>query len=251
MEGTSPQQAIINIGETVKKHTDIISSLLHAHALTGCDTVGSYHGIGKATAVKVLQSGFRFEHHGDPNADIDLVVKEATRFIAACYNATIDPGESTTDVRYRIWVSKTGRRGARIHPKLKSLPPTSEALEENVKRAHLQTSIWMAALDVDPPALDPCEYEWLKDEHFKALQPVLFPSETQITPPEVLKMIQCSCAGDQPCSTMRCSCRSSPLGCSPFCKCGGEEICCNPHTLTPEKIEEGKPNQEDSDDDSD
>ena len=114
MEGTSPQQAIINIGETIKKHTDIISSLLHAHALTGCDTVGSYHGIGKATAVKVLQSGFRFEHLGDPNADIDLVVKEATRFIAACYNATIDPGESTTDVRYRIWVSKTGRRGARI-----------------------------------------------------------------------------------------------------------------------------------------
>ena len=230
MEGTSPQRAVINIGDTVNKHQNIVSNILHAYALTGCDTVGSYHGIGKTTVIKVLQSGFQFESVGDPAADIGMVVKEATRFIAACYNVPINPEDTMTDVRYRVWVSKTGRKGARVQPKLKSLPPTSEAFAENVKRTQLQASIWMAALDPDPPAMEPCEYGRLKDEHFKALQPLMFPSETQIAPSDVLKMIQCSCAGDQLCSTMRCSCQSSPLGCSPFCKCGGEENCCNSHT---------------------
>ena len=104
-----------------------------------------------------------------------------------------------TDVRYRVWVSKTGWKGARVQPKLKSLAPTSEAFAENVKHTYLQASIWMAALEPNPPAMEPFEYGWLKDEHFKALQPLMFPSETQIAPPDVLKMIQCSCAGDQPC----------------------------------------------------
>ena len=248
MEGTSPQQAVINIGDMVKKHQNIVRNILHAHALTGRDTVGSYHGIGKTTAIKVPQSGFQFESVGDPAADIGMVVKEATRFIAACYKVPINPEDTMTDVRYRVWVSKTGWKGARVQPKLKSLPPTSEAFAENVMHAHLQASIWMAALDPDPPAMEPCEYGWLKDEHFKALQPLMFPSETQIAPPDVLKMLQCSCAGDQPCSMMQFSCRSSPLGCSPFCKCGGEENCCNPHTLTPEKTEDdtSKQVQEDS-----
>jgi len=38
--------------------------------------------------------------------------------------------------------------------KLKSLPPTNEALMENVKHAHLQTCIYKAALDEDPPDMN-------------------------------------------------------------------------------------------------
>jgi len=244
---------IPNIGDTVKKHQNIVSSIVHAHALTGCDTVGSYHGIGKTTAIKVLQSGFQFESVGDPAADIGMVVKDATRFIAACYKVSINQGDTMTDVRYSVWISKAGRKGARVQPKLKSLPPNSEAFAENVKCAHLQASIWMAELDPDPPTMEPCEYGWLKDEHFRTLQPLMFPPKTEIAPQDVLKMIQCSCAGDQPCSTMRCSCQSAPLGCSPFCNCGGEENCCNPHTLTLEKIDDNtsKQVQEDSDDNLD
>ena len=78
MEGTSPQRALENIGETVKKYRDILPNLLAAHALTGCDTVGSYFGIGKATAVKVLESGYQFHEVGDPSSDIKAVNKEAT-----------------------------------------------------------------------------------------------------------------------------------------------------------------------------
>ena len=35
-------------------HRDIIPDLLAAHGLTGCDTVATYFGIGKAAALRVL-----------------------------------------------------------------------------------------------------------------------------------------------------------------------------------------------------
>jgi hypothetical protein len=43
-------------------------------------------------------------------------------------------------------------------PELKSLPPTTEAFEQNVQRAHIQTTIWKSANESDPPQLDPAEY---------------------------------------------------------------------------------------------
>jgi len=42
----------IDIKGTVKKHAKIVKELLPAHAISGCDTVGAYHGIGKGTVVK-------------------------------------------------------------------------------------------------------------------------------------------------------------------------------------------------------
>ncbi len=56
--------------------------------------------------------------------------------------------------------------------KLKSLPPTSESLAENFKRGHFHAIIWNSALQSDPPALDPTEYGWIKDEKTKTPVPV-------------------------------------------------------------------------------
>ena len=43
-----------------------------------------------------------------------------------------------------------------------SLPPTNEAFELNVMRAHFQCAIWLQAMEADPPALEPTEYGWTK-----------------------------------------------------------------------------------------
>lgn len=50
-------RAVIDIDATVEDNVSIIPSLLSAHALSGCDTVASYYGIGKGTALKVLRAG--------------------------------------------------------------------------------------------------------------------------------------------------------------------------------------------------
>ncbi len=46
-------RSVIDINAT----RDIIPDLLAAHGLTGCDTVATYCGIGKAAALRVLTSG--------------------------------------------------------------------------------------------------------------------------------------------------------------------------------------------------
>ena len=47
-------RAVIDINATVDLHRDIIPDLLAAHGLTGCDTVATYFGIGKAAVLRVL-----------------------------------------------------------------------------------------------------------------------------------------------------------------------------------------------------
>jgi hypothetical protein len=85
MEDTSPKRAVVDIGETAKKHAQIAPYLLAAHCLTGCDTVAHLCGIGKTTVVKVLLAGHTLTIIGSSNANEDDILEEATAFIAACY----------------------------------------------------------------------------------------------------------------------------------------------------------------------
>ncbi len=91
-------------------------------------------------------------------------------------------------------------------PELKTLPPTTEAFEQNVLRAHIQTAIWKSTNEPDPPQLNPTEYGWTRDEAKKSLNPVMVPSEVKMAPPEVLELVRCGCSSSNSCSTARCSC---------------------------------------------
>ena len=82
------------------------------------------------------------------------------------------------------------------------------AFEENVKRAHLQATIWQTALNTGPPDIGSYDYVWLKYDHFKSLQPKTIPHDQQFAPSVILKITQCLCATNQPYSLMRCSCTS-------------------------------------------
>ena len=56
MESPLRQRGSIDIDGTLQEHHTIIPSLLAAHALSGCDTVASYYGVGKGKVLKVLLS---------------------------------------------------------------------------------------------------------------------------------------------------------------------------------------------------
>ena len=87
----------------------------------------------------------------------------------------------------------------KIHllPKLKAIPPTNEAFKENSKRAHFQACIWKAALDEEPPNLDPLKFGWVKDDRAKSLGAIPLPLGVPLAPAEVFKTIQCTCSSDQ------------------------------------------------------
>ena len=61
-----------------------LQSCLSMHALTGCDSVAAIYGLGKTKTITVARKGYTLDLLGQPMADIDKVVKQATVFIAAC-----------------------------------------------------------------------------------------------------------------------------------------------------------------------
>ncbi len=70
-----------------------------------------------------------------------------------------------------MWIAQIWKPGLTRVPKLASLPPTTEAFTENIKRAHLQTFLWNSALKLDPQKLEPTDYGWVKEQNMKSLQP--------------------------------------------------------------------------------
>ena len=157
LQSTQTGRAFIDIAATVQKFKNIIPELLPTHALSGCDTVAMCHGIGKGRMLKAVKTGkCSLSLLGDVNANMKEITKQATAFLCMCYNNV--PNEATmTEARIKVWLSKTGRKSASKVPKLCSLPPTIEAFQENVKRAHFQCAIWKTALQ-EPTHLDPTQY---------------------------------------------------------------------------------------------
>ena len=128
-----------------------------------------------------------------------------------------------TDVCYKVWVSKTGRKGACLLPKLKAIPLTLETLKENVKRAHFQACIWKAALDEEPPNHDPLNLNVSK---------MILPSPSvQFLYHRMFLLYQQNYSKrSSACAAVISFARISDGPCSLFCKCSVCDSCCNQMT---------------------
>jgi len=114
---------------------------------------------------------------------------------------------------------KKNGKGVTSAPKLYAIPPTTEAFQENVKRAHYQAIIWRSFDSDDVPDLHPENFGWNKDMSTKSLTPVAIPESVPLAPDYILKLICCGCRSQNPCSK-RCSCKSAGYPqCSVFCAC--------------------------------
>ena len=88
----------------MQKHSEIVEGILPAHALSGCETVASYFGIGKATVLKTLRSGHSLNLLGAPGHSMKYVIQQASSFISACYGQTNCSTMSETSLK--VWLSK-------------------------------------------------------------------------------------------------------------------------------------------------
>ena len=96
MKPTKKGRSIANIGESVRKHCEIMPFILQAHAISGCDSVCRLQGIGKATVLKAMKKKDLI-HLGNLDSNIDDVIAEATDFIGECYN--IPAGKDMSEKR--------------------------------------------------------------------------------------------------------------------------------------------------------
>jgi len=121
MEGPSAERTTIDIGATASEHGQLLSQLPAAHALSGCDTVAQYFGVGKNTVIKVLKSGVELQKLGVLTEDIGDIIEEATAFMAACYGVQSLVTLNMSEVRGEIWSRRMGRKNVSKAPELKSL----------------------------------------------------------------------------------------------------------------------------------
>ena len=139
------------------------------------------YGIGKVTTLKALNSGATLKLLGEEDVTMAEVVSDATSFISACYSSMYYG--SMSEMRYAAWSRKMANTKISSAPKLKSLPPTSEAFTHHVYHAHYQTLIWKSSF------ANPVQYRWTETED-KKLLPVALP-DVSPAPAEVLQMIKC------------------------------------------------------------
>ena len=75
--------------------------------------------------------------------------------------------------------------------------------------------LWKAAYRNQPPKVCLCDYGWV----MSAGTPSPVRASKYVGPPELMKVIECSCSCDTPCRRKNCSCTLAGLSCRTSCKC--------------------------------
>ena len=138
--------------------------LLFLHAVSGCDTVSAFHGVGKKTAWLIWCS----MNHLKPvinrlsKAPSHVCVSpedmnEIERFVILLYQCTSSLSK-VLGARKRMFTF--GNR------KIENIPPTMGALVHHVKRAVYQAGhIWGQCLQGDPTLPSPAAWGWEKTDN--------------------------------------------------------------------------------------
>ena len=181
MEDPVSGRTVVDIKASTETHIGMNKQYVRVHVLSGCDTVSQLFGVGKGKVIKALNDGFRLNKLGDTDSNMDEVYRECERFMLACYGSS--KSDTMSAARYDVWLSKLSKKNASAAPSLRSLPPTTEAFREHVKRAHLQASIFLASDQSEPPDLIPVEHGWSYDARSKCYDPVSLPPDVDPASP--------------------------------------------------------------------
>ena len=112
----------------------------------------------------------------------------------------------TTQCRQWLRALRMGR--STMAPKLCTLPPTTEAFEQSMPRAHHQLAQWYSTLQ--------CVNRFLTAKGV--------PNE----PASILELVCRGCVSDRMCRGGKCGCMSCQLVCTIFCACRNGKGCMNP-----------------------
>ena len=208
----------VDILSTIRKHSTLIPQIMAIHAITGCDTVAASYRMSKAVATS--KKKFIIDSLGVVDTPWDDVEKEATAFMVAAYG-----GLGATMNECRQWMKAQKTAKSSVAPKLCSLAPTTDAFKQNVKRAHFQVAQWYAAMESEPPPLDPRDYGWEADDINKLLTPITVAEGVSVAPEYVLKLIRCGCGSESPYQRGTCGCTSRQIPCTIFCARDGWSAC--------------------------
>ena len=190
-------------------------ALLFFHAFTGCDQVSFFSYCKKKNAWNLWQCF-------DEITDVFIILSEMStkqqivdalpmveRYVALMYKRTTNC-DKVNEIRREMFV-KDGRD-------IETIPPTSAALIEHVKRAvFIAAYVWFQSLVACPELPSPEEYGW------KLVDGLYTPHWTELTEASlaVRELIKCGCNPELGCQK-RCKCVNAEFLCTELCKCNGD-----------------------------
>ena len=180
------------------------------HAFTGCDTVSQFSGRAKKTAwtawsllPEATHTFSTIPHNLEPTED-DMRVLEL--FVVFMYDQTC-PDFTVNGCRKYLF-TKLGRL-------IENCPPTLDALTQHIKRAILQSNIWVESL-YNTTSLDITNFGWSLDQECSAHPVWCTLAKSSVVCKELKK---CKCK--KTCS-QKCTCKTFGLPCTDLCSCGGK-----------------------------
>ena len=152
IEAFGTNRDLIDINETVKKHTEILPKLIDARVLSGCDSVPKLYGTGKKIVTKHLRDrNLSLSSLGDTATTLANAYDKNTKLISSYYG--IKNTNNLSEVRFSVWGKRTGKKITST-PKLEFLPSTKKDFLLKVLRAHYQVCIWNSCLQPRPLKMD-------------------------------------------------------------------------------------------------
>lgn len=190
---------------------DEISDILpFFHAFSGnYPTTSAFNGIGKKTAWNALKKfeglesavrdlmGDNSIEWNEPSLDV------SERFVISMYDPKVKH-RSLGECRRVLFSIK--------RKPIDKIPPTRDALEQHIKRALLQASIWTQCLKKNTATYKPEEWGWMVTGTGKYV-----PQWTTILilGDQCQELISCNCKG----KCNRCMCSKENLPCTKLCTC--------------------------------
>ena len=183
------------------------------HAISGCDTVSAFNGIGKRTAWSLWRS---MPHLKDLFANLSRCPREISandmqeiqRYVVCLYQRT-STLSCVNEARKDLFAFR--------NRKIENIPPTLDALTLHVKRAAYQAGyIWGQCLVGHPQLPSPDLWGWERDgEASWAPKWTTLPEASEVCQ----ELIKCGCK--KQCSR-RCKCFKSGLRCTQLCAYSGQ-----------------------------
>ena len=151
--------------------------------------------------------------------DIDTI-SSAETFLVKVISKKSDPDCSTfTDLRVAEYQQL---KSLKAKKKFVDLPCSSNAIQQNIKRAYFQTKMWLEAPFGNAAGImDPDEFGYIVSMSSNSIKPLLFEGPSRpIDVPD-------PCSNCKTCVKRTCPCRQSALPCNDYCSCSTND-CKNP-----------------------
>ena len=176
------ESALLLLGEAK------IAALPALHALSGCDTTGSFAGKGKTTWWKAFQEADK--EIITALANLGTSENLAPDTIAALEKFTCQlyvPNTFVSSVKELRWLLFRKKQA-----QSKRLPPTKAALHETLKRANYRAMIWLNDIEPNPLLPSPENFGWkLENNEWIPVMTTLLPA-----PSAIMHLVKCGCMKD-------------------------------------------------------